>query len=230
MSALPTSRAFLTSLFNAVAQVSLSTAHRSGQAQPDGGFCNFKSQATPELRSLLLTLHCIFPNQLLPALDVLDRQLVTRLSHTPPPVGSPETLSEGARNLDPVFYVTSSVSSQRSGRYQGLPASVSHYEVRLGAWCCSCAAFILSAMSIPPPETHPSDDEPDGIESRDKADKTSTTPWQFGGLSLGEGEVPVCKHLLACLLAEQCSFLVGFVKTRETSLEEMAGWASGWGG
>lgn len=36
-------------------------------------------EANPRFRSLLLTLHVIFPNLVLPALDLIDRQLVARL-------------------------------------------------------------------------------------------------------------------------------------------------------
>jgi hypothetical protein len=54
--------------------------------------------------------------------------------------------------------------------------------------------------------------------------------WSFGGMSLdgieaGAGEgVPVCKHLLACLLAERWGTALGqYVAEREVVKEEMAG-------
>jgi hypothetical protein len=58
--------------------------------------------------------------------------------------------------------------------------------------------------------------------------------WTFGGASLdgsaagagaGAGEgVPVCKHLLACLLAERWSVALGrYVVERRVGREEMAG-------
>ena len=54
--------------------------------------------------------------------------------------------------------------------------------------------------------------------------------WIFGGISLGDGMPPVCKHLLACVLAERCKGLFGgFVEERDVSVEEAAGWAAGWG-
>ncbi|KAG8623420.1 hypothetical protein KVT40_008396 [Elsinoe batatas] len=54
--------------------------------------------------------------------------------------------------------------------------------------------------------------------------------WEAGGLLRGR-EVPMCKHLLACLLVERCGGLFGgFVKEREVGLEEWVGWAAGWGG
>jgi len=52
--------------------------------------------------------------------------------------------------------------------------------------------------------------------------------WMVGGLSLGQ-DVPMCKHLLACVLAERGGMFGGYVKTKEVSVEELAGWAAGWG-
>ena len=42
--------------------------------------------------------------------------------------------------------------------------------------------------------------------------------------------VPVCKHLLACLLAERWNVARGVVEERSVGEGEMAGWAAGWGG
>lgn len=61
-----------------------------------------------------------------------------------------------------------------------------------------------------------------GIEGVGKAG------WRFGGLTLG-GDRPVCKHLLACVLVEHCKPFESFVDEREVSIEELAGWAAGWG-
>jgi hypothetical protein len=55
----------------------------------------------------------------------------------------------------------------------------------------------------------------------------SDVEWKFGGLTLG-GDIPVCKHLLACVLVEYCDLFAGFVEEREVSVEELAGWAAGW--
>ena len=41
---------------------------------------------------------------------------------------------------------------------------------------------------------------------------------------------PVCKHLLACILAESWDVAARLVVEREVSREEIAGWAAGWGG
>jgi len=52
---------------------------------------------------------------------------------------------------------------------------------------------------------------------------------RFGGLDRSE-KVPICKHLLACLLGERCGTFHGCVEQRIVSVEELAGWAAGWGG
>jgi len=42
-----------------------------------------------------------------------------------------------------------------------------------------------------------------------------------------EGGVPVCKHLLACLLGERWGDVLGsYVKEKEVSREEMAGYGA----
>lgn len=53
--------------------------------------------------------------------------------------------------------------------------------------------------------------------------------WKIGGVTVGE-DVPVCKHLLACVLAERVEGLGAFVEERIVVREELAGWAAGWGG
>ncbi|KAH7413188.1 hypothetical protein BKA64DRAFT_347385 [Cadophora sp. MPI-SDFR-AT-0126] len=52
--------------------------------------------------------------------------------------------------------------------------------------------------------------------------------WEFGGMSrdgrgMGGGNVPCCKHLLACVLGERWDILRGYVKERVVSRVEMAG-------
>lgn len=54
--------------------------------------------------------------------------------------------------------------------------------------------------------------------------------WRWGGLMLGEEGVPVCKHLLACLLGERMGMGGEIVEERVVGREEFAGWAAGWGG
>lgn len=126
---------------------------------------------------------------------------------------------------DRVYYVRS--AHQRSSRYGTSYDETTSYEVRVKAWNCTCPAFTFAAF----PPVHP---EPplsryelfDGSNGTGKRGEE----WDFGGMSLTDGKPPVCKHLMACTLAERCGGLFGgFVEERDVSVEEAAGWAAGWG-
>lgn len=52
----------------------------------------------------------------------------------------------------------------------------------------------------------------------------------FGGLLRGKCDMPVCKHLLACLLAESWTEVSAYVEEDVLGREGMSGWAAGWGG
>lgn len=73
-----------------------------------------------DLKPLMLTLHCLFPNDFLPALDLLDRKLVRRIHEE--------------------IFLVMSTSSQTSER---------GYEVRLHAWNCNCSTFTLAVYRGP---------------------------------------------------------------------------------
>jgi hypothetical protein len=46
---------------------------------------------------------------------------------------------------------------------------------------------------------------------------------RWGGLMLGNGSPPVCKHLVACYLAQQCWDLFGgYVKEEKVSMGKLA--------
>ncbi|KAJ9624603.1 hypothetical protein H2204_010785 [Knufia peltigerae] len=126
-------------------------------------------------RSLFLTLHVLFPHELLPALDLLDRGLVTRMwigdagpveessnpfgsdavgpnarqQYRPSKQAESETESTYAGNNE-VFYVQSSSSSTSNRhhhhRKQTNTTSTPFYEVRLDSWNCTCPAFSVAAF------------------------------------------------------------------------------------
>ncbi len=54
--------------------------------------------------------------------------------------------------------------------------------------------------------------------------------WRFGGLLRGKGAVPICKHLLACVLVERCEFMGDLIEKGSVTVDELAGLAAGWGG
>ncbi|MCJ1250022.1 hypothetical protein MMC30_007248 [Trapelia coarctata] len=140
---LPQPRAFLTSLFNC-----LPNDPKAPTDDPPASLISPPTNplltASPATKTLFLTLHCLFPTEFLPALDLLDRRLVTRLGyHTGPsidvlnsnnigwstnantetnspdsPVGpttdAPDQPTNFRSNLNQVYYVRSSHSRPSS--------------------------------------------------------------------------------------------------------------------
>ncbi|KAK3954701.1 hypothetical protein QBC32DRAFT_207155 [Pseudoneurospora amorphoporcata] len=105
---------------------------------------------------------------------------------------------------------------------------IQRYLVSLEAWNCTCAAFAFACVS----EFDKDSFEPPRARKRAKereADKKGTVGWTFGGMILFDAEdyssvPPVCKHLLACLLADKWREALGrYVTERLVSREEMAG-------
>ncbi|KAL2787840.1 hypothetical protein BJX66DRAFT_340809 [Aspergillus keveii] len=130
------------------------------------------SQLT-DLKPLMLTLHCIFPNEFLLALDILDRGLIRRVvteDAALPANREPEALAteprEGSQNDDSstrkedLFFVTSAsttsnhqlLSNTQPKAHQQNRWQTKGYEVRLQAWNCTCPAFTLSAFRNLGPE------------------------------------------------------------------------------
>jgi hypothetical protein len=259
ISALPASRDFVTQLFTSLP--SLPRSEAEAEASP-------LSDAPEWVKKQLLSLQVLFPNEFLPALDLLDRRLVSRLrigieesgepTATDNPTAStpdvqmqeqnsslndtalpalPGDLSssrDSSASIDTIHYVRS--AQQRSSRFGTSYDSSTSYEVRLRAWNCTCPAFAFAAF----PSVHPEPPVPEYVppdtngkmdsEASDEEDWMAGSGWNFGGVSLGEGMPPVCKHLLACVLAEQCGSLFGpCVEERRVSVETAAGWAAGWG-
>ena len=226
---LPTTRRIITSIIDALQKPETSTANPLDASGPS--------------KNVLLTLHVLFQNELLPALDLLDRGLVTRLSLSNARAtnddatagtameGPAGDMSDATRNgglSDPwdanhAYYVRSSQqqSTRSTSRYRSAAYEhTSYYEVRLDAWTCSCPAFAFSAF----PATV-SDVSPPDHSAHDDADAAT---WTFGGLTRGT-DMPVCKHLLACVLVEHTSMFADMVEKRIISADELAGWAAGWG-
>jgi hypothetical protein len=218
------------------------------------------------VKKQLLSLQVLFPNELLPALDLLDRRLVTcfrigleesdsttstKIATTAPiapdvqmqdnnkpsnniidPKNCPPPQLQSLDTNDTVHYVRS--AQQRSSRFSTSYDSTTSYEVRLRAWNCTCPAFAFAAF----PSVHPEPLVPLYTPAEDmefhgehvEAEKKKAMEWVFGGVSLGEKMPPVCKHLLACVLAERCNGVFGeCVEQKRVSVEAAAGWAAGWG-
>lgn len=197
------------------------------QIQTSQGSGLSASQAKP----VMLTLHCLFPHDFLPALDILDRKLVRMVRRDRDDAASS---NEAPGQGEDIFLVISAVppplprpasSTRPSTREQ------KGYEVRLHAWNCSCPTFTLSAyrdsfqlpewVTTNPPCVEPKS-EPELLE------------YSFGGslaCKTAQGLIPVCKHILASLLYVRCPELFGVHGEGglAVSMEELAGWCAGWG-
>lgn len=177
-----------------------------------------------QAQSVFLTLHFLFPHELLPALDILDRKLLKRLiTHS------------STDNAGEVYFVQSASAVtdplnrrfiDRDSRFGN--ATRTYYEVRLDAWNCTCAAFAQSQMKILVDNTNRSTDAyhvPSTIRSQ------GSDMLLFGGISTKANAVtPICKHILAATFNKSAPAL--FAEGCEESLvsaEEMAGWCAGWG-
>ncbi|KAI9754305.1 MAG: tRNA methyltransferase, has a role in tRNA modification [Chaenotheca gracillima] len=213
---LPSPRAVVSSLFTQLASTQSGPVqqHRPPSTNP-------LKDLAPNARRIFVTLHCGFPNEFLPALDLLDRRLVTRLAYTPKSDDVDIVGTGASRDGNNVYYVTSSQSASK-WRHQSVSTGAS-YEVRLKPWHCSCPAFAFAAFSSVSVEH-------DSLTEHHLWRTDGLTDRAVGGLTPGEDIPPVCKHLLACYLAEECGGLfAGYVEKRNATKEEMMGWAAGWG-
>lgn len=139
---LPSPRELLTSILNALSAIPPPpppTRDNNPRAQDPNTTTNDPASATaptrsnptsplrslaPAHRPLLTTLHVLFPSQLLPALDLLDRGLVAGLTRDD-------------EDAIAVYLV-------RSSAHHRAPRSA--YVVHAAAWHCTCAAFAFSAF------------------------------------------------------------------------------------
>ncbi|KAF7959996.1 hypothetical protein EAE96_001597 [Botrytis aclada] len=164
-----------------------------------------------------------------------------------PPKTKPTTLYQVRSSQPPKRH--SSRSASASGAGTGYAAAENTYTVHLDAWNCSCAAFAFSAFpaassssssfasdSYPRIFTSTStsyfprvlervpDAEYSIPEVREKEKKEEEEEkWRYGGWTK-TSQVPICKHLLACLLVERWGDVLGmYVRERVVGREEMAG-------
>ena len=145
------------------------------------------------------------------------------------PVNRQDQMSSGEGKRNRVYQVRSSQAPK--SRFKDNSVSNLTYTVRLEAWNCSCAAFAFESF----PGGSYSSPWTDAAVSSDDEDAAAAAGgegrWEFGGLSSDGkegGHVPVCKHLLACLLAERWeSVLGGYVRESVVEREEMAGLVGG---
>jgi hypothetical protein len=221
--------------------------HTSTSQSP---FSSLPEAQLPQVKSVMLTLHCFFPNELLLALDILDRGLVRRFTRDDH-VGQASacSLPEGTdpsnteQPQEDMFYVisTSAASPTSPSRAPRTRVEQKGYEVRLHAWNCTCPTFTLNAFRDPGPAYSSEFDgeaEEDALAEPSPVGDDPTCRYVFGGsLTRGPSRLapPVCKHLLACLLMVRCPGIFGSGGRGQAgpvflTCEELAAWCAGWGG
>jgi hypothetical protein len=174
-------------------------------------------------KSALLTLHFLFPHELVPALDLLDRKLVTRLV-----VSS----SQKTEQENEIYYVqsASATASRPSKSSRHHMSTTTAYEVRLSAWNCSCPAFAYSAFGKGFQATMNLDGDQNTCRDHEELEGAASRIGLGGVLTQAEAGVPICKHILAAFLGAAAPVIFGNgVCTREVDEVEAAGWAGGWG-
>lgn len=221
-----------------------------------GQLHHLSPEDTTKARSVFLTLHVLFPHHLLPALDLLDRGLVTRLMPKIERIQSggdraklatDNTQVRAAASASPaweVYYIQSSsaVTSKPNPRRKKQSVSATFYEVRLDSWNCSCPAFSVDAFQGLMNSCDDMDDKVNMSQASGQEEQLdqpfSTTNesegmgWRVGGTVTlpSSGSTPICKHILAATLARVAPklFSTGITESR-VSREQLAGWGGGWG-
>lgn len=251
---LPNSAELLTSIINQLSTIeppSLAVKQADPEpAQPDfterrpnsrenlNPLSSLTPDALSKAKSLLITLHCLFPNELLLALDILDKKLVTKCSvHVSYPGGSDVSVP---RTNDVYF-----VRSQSTLPGDAIESSARSYEVHLQSWNCTCDAFMLASVkAMDYNDRHKQDDD-----DRNCDEERRIQDWHFGGTlttqrsAMGPPAI-CCKHLLACVLVARCPNLFAqstkelLVELEESTVAtgmnddrqgrcELAGWCAG---
>lgn len=252
-SSLPTPRQLLTSILNAIAEIpppppppEVSTTRPDTLGEGGGRSIplstsdnNPLKRIDPSHRPLFTTLHVLFPSLLLPALDLLDRGLVTRLLHQKPHEQLPEhdgdvEMTEGSSSTLPLSTVYAVRSAQKptggSRRTDAATGGQTIYIVHTAVWNCTCAAFAFSAF--PPAAADAASSVLSTLRRSGEGEVDEAAAGDFGGMSFdgtrvesdrGGGVPPYCKHLLACVLVERWAALGGYVNERSVGREDLAG-------
>ncbi|OAQ97844.1 hypothetical protein LLEC1_00017 [Akanthomyces lecanii] len=239
---LPLQRELLTNIVHALCEAHHNDGSAASKSSERHGLAFTKAWESSQRKTLILTLHVIFPGMLLPALDLLDRNLVRRLAlKTPSPDKEREQDASLASSIQPRrlkehkstvgcqrVYTARSAASTLPRRGAGSPgASARVYLVHLDAWSCSCAGFAVDAYAAVGRERQ--------VESATGGNgDAATRTWKFGGSSTttldaqGAEAIPCCKHLLACLLVDEWEdLLAAHVEEKSCTKEEMAGIVAG---
>ncbi|KAJ8071046.1 hypothetical protein OCU04_001392 [Sclerotinia nivalis] len=138
-----------------------------------------------------------------------------------------------------------STSTSRPGIGTHIESSENPHTIHLNAWNCTCAAFTYSSFptsssSFSSPPTHPFPyassispipiPNPSNSPPKEHPQQAEAKTWQYGShqtqnpQNSPDSQIPICKHILACLLAERWGDVLGmYVRERVVGREEMAG-------
>ncbi|KAI0406935.1 hypothetical protein F4802DRAFT_60457 [Xylaria palmicola] len=180
--AIPSPRDLLTRLITSLPSIPIAdnastTAGVTSSHRPSNQYAGANQSSNPlklippASRSILTTLHVLYPSTLLPALDLLDRRLVTRVilkqntarhpSHVQTvddlPISSEKGDLPGGGDSDilgeqdddgprPLYHLVRSAQPQSHRRHHAPTAGGQVYVVRLESWNCTCAAFAFAAF------------------------------------------------------------------------------------
>lgn len=230
-------KAVLTSVLKQLGRIHIDSTPPSAPAATHGSkLANLNGKVAEQAKSAFLTLHFLFPHELLPALDLLDRKLVNkhccrRQHHDDDDDHRSDTSSE-------VFYVQSASAvtdpvnrRTTTSRFRNAwnPTKV-HYEVRLDSWNCTCAAFAQSSLKLLLEDIGEGPGQNQARVATHPLDAGLPEAW-FGGIATSpDARVPVCKHILAAALSKAAPNLFSEDTTvRTVTAEETAAWSAGWG-
>ncbi|RYC57066.1 hypothetical protein CHU98_g9140 [Xylaria longipes] len=223
MTTIPKPRDILTSLISSLPSIPIAdhattttSSHRSSNQHVGANpTTNPFRLIPPAYRSILTTLHVLYPSTLLPALDLLDRRLVTRVILKQYAPQQPTNIQDvaitsaqeseadgGIPNMQeenkppPLYHLVRSAQPQSHRRQHSTSSGGRAYIVRLESWNCTCAAFAFSAFPPLPSPTLSSASESgyhispttDTREDDDAmtSDEDAAQTWEFGGLGADE--------------------------------------------
>lgn len=231
--------AFITDLFTQLSEIPAPP-----NAQTNNVFDDLMPEDNAKVRNIFVTINGIIPNIMLHALNILDKRLIRSYAYKKHDGEDEESL---------LFVIQSTTIDKINDRHSNdsFEAGNDVYNVHLKTWNCTCPDFTMQVVSSLDDEgestenarytvnsnaTHVNEsirDNDIGITVPEGDDK-----W-FGGIlrgregSYGDESVPICKHLMACLLvskvpnlfaryALQCTVQEG----DEEGINEVAGWCA----
>lgn len=173
-----------------------------------------------DAQRIIHTLNEILPAEFIPALDILDQRrairyvLLGRISESDRERDTKQNIIS-QDNEYYIYHVTSSAP-----RYiDDDCVARQRFEARLDTWSCSCDVLTWAGTKN---YLHYKDG---GLGKNWYEGTVRAEPGDvfWGGCAQDGDKPPVCRHLLACALAERCEGLFGdFIKSEWATIEELA--------